>query len=241
MRQALVLAAGNGDRFLNGSSESKLQQPVLGQPLILRTIHTARQAGISIVEIVLGYRAEALRTLVESGAPAGLSIHFTYNPEWRLENGVSALAARDRLSNGPFALLMGDHLFEPEALERLMRAPLAPGECALGIDRRPAPPELVDEATKVRLDGSRIVAIGKDLRPFDALDTGMFVCSSSLFDALERSRDMGDTTLSGGIRLLAERRLVVGVDVGETAWYDIDTLADLEQAETHLAAQPEHV
>jgi 1L-myo-inositol 1-phosphate cytidylyltransferase len=241
VRQALVLAAGNGDRFVNGSSESKLQQPVLGQPLILRTMHTAREAGVSIVEIVLGYRAEALRQVIESGAPPGMSIHFTYNPDWRLENGVSVLAARDRLSNGPFALLMGDHLFEPEALEHLMRAPLAPGECALGIDRKPAPPAVVEEATKVRLEGSRVVAIGKDLQPFDALDTGMFVCSPSLFEALERSRHKGDTTLSGGIRLLAERRLVVGVDIGETAWYDIDTLADLEMAEARLAAEPEHV
>ena len=42
VRQALVLAAGNGDRFKNRTRESKLLEPVLGRPLILRTIETAR-------------------------------------------------------------------------------------------------------------------------------------------------------------------------------------------------------
>jgi choline kinase len=241
VRQALVLAAGNGDRFVNGSSESKLLQPLLGQPLILRTIRTAHEAGISRFEIVLGYRAETLRAVIEQGAPPGPFVHFTYNPDWQLENGVSVLAARHRLADGPFALLMGDHVFEAESLSRLMRAALEPDECALGIDCRTTAPEIVEEATKVRLDGSRVVAIGKDLRVFDALDTGMFVCSPSLFDALARARAEGDTTLSGGIRQLGARRLVRGVDIGEAAWYDIDTPADLEKAETSLAALPEHV
>lgn len=241
MRQALVLAAGNGDRFVNGSSESKLLQPILGEPLILRTLRTASEAGISRFEMVLGYRAEILREVIERGAPRGASIHFIHNPNWRLENGVSVLAARERLSDGPFALLMGDHVFEADALSRLLRAPLDRDECALGIDLRTKTPEIVEEATKVRLDGSRVVAIGKDLQQFDALDTGMFVCSPSVFGALGRARAAGDTTLSAGIRELGARGLVRGVDIGEADWFDIDTLADLEMAETSLAAQPEHV
>jgi choline kinase len=234
VRQALVLAAGNGDRFLSGSKASKLLQPVLGEPLILRTIGTARAAGVTDFEIVLGYQADALQCAIDRGRPPGVSIHYNYNPDWHLENGVSALAARDRLLGGPFALLMGDHLFDGNALARLLRFPLGPDECALAVDSRSAPPAIVEEATKVRRDGSHIVAIGKDLRQFDALDTGMFVCSPSLFDALTQSTREGDTTLSGGIRMLAARRLVLGVDIGDADWYDIDTVADLEAAETRL-------
>ena len=176
VRKALVLAAGNGDRFVNGSRESKLLQPVFGEPLILRTLRTAVEAGISHFEVVLGYRADPLRTLLKARAPSGVSIDFSFNPDWHLENGVSALAARGHLADGPFALLMGDHLFEPDALARLLCVPLSPMESALAIDTRPASPDVVAEATKVRTEGSRIVAIGKALEDFDALDTGMFVC-----------------------------------------------------------------
>lgn len=234
VRDALVLAAGNGDRFHNGSRHSKLLQPILGQPLILRTLETARDAGIRAVEVVLGYEAERVRQLVASQLPTGLSVQFSHNPDWHLENGVSVLAARARFADRRFALLMGDHLFQAHVLARLLRTVATHDQSLLAVDSRPAPPEIAEEATKVRMLGDAIVAIGKDLVAYDALDTGMFVCSPTLFAALDAARADGDTTLSGGIRKLAERRLMRAVDIGNAEWYDIDTLADLQHAESVL-------
>jgi choline kinase len=234
-----VLAAGNGDRFRNGTSQSKLLQPILGQPLIVRTLETARAAGVTTVEVVLGYQAESLRSLIGSRTPRGLRVHFSYNPDWHLENGVSVLAARHRFRADRFALLMGDHLFEPEALSRLLRTDARPDESLLAVDARPVPREIAEEATKVRRDGAQIVAIGKDLENYDALDTGMFVCSPAVFDAIDASRASGDTTLSGGIRQLAQRGLMRGVEIGNASWYDIDTIDDLEHAENLLITSAE--
>jgi hypothetical protein len=45
--------------------------------------------------------------------------------------------------------------------------------------------------------------------------------------------------LSGGIRRLAAERLMLGAEVGDAVWYDIDTVDDLTAAEGHLAALPE--
>ena len=162
-------------------------------------------------------RGARLRRVIERHAPAGLEVHFSYNAEWHLENGVSVLTARERLRGSRFALLMGDHLFHAPMLTRLLREPIEAGESALAIDSRRAPPAVAEEATKVRLNGSRIVAIGKDLVVYDALDTGVFVCAPPLFDALVESREADDTTLSGGIRRLAARGLMRGVDVGDVA------------------------
>ena len=238
VRDALVLAAGNGDRFHNGSRQSKLLQPVLGSPLILRTLDSARAAGITSAEIVLGYQAASLRSAIEAATPPGLRVHFSYNPEWHLENGVSVLAARSRFTRS-FALLMGDHLFESDVLARLLRTHAGTDESLLAVDSRPAPQDVAAEATKVRMDGAKIVAIGKDLAEYDALDTGMFVCSPSVFAAIDASRASGDTTLSGGIRELARQGLMRGVDIGNAAWYDIDTMADLAHAESLLIEQAE--
>jgi choline kinase len=235
VRDALVLAAGNGDRFHNETRQSKLLQPLAGQPLILRTLETARDAGITSVDVVLGYQADAVRAVIERDAPLGVLIHFSINPEWHLENGVSVLAARAELDGRRFALLMGDHLFEASTLARLLRTAVSPNESLLAVDRRPALPAIAAEATKVRMTGSRITAIGKDLTTYDALDTGLFVCAPSLFDALEGSRSSGDTTLSGGVRQLAARGLMRGMDIGNASWHDIDTMADLEAAATLLA------
>jgi 1L-myo-inositol 1-phosphate cytidylyltransferase len=239
VRDAIVLAAGNGDRFQNGTRQSKLLHSVLGQPLILRTLTTAAEAGISSFVIVVGYQAEAVRAVVERRAPRGVSIHFTNNPEWHLENGVSVLAARERFRARRFALLMGDHVFEAPVLSALLRLPASPDESILAIDSRPAPADVAAEATKVRMSGDRVIAIGKGLDTYDALDTGLFVCSPALFGALDASRAGGDTTLSGGIRLLAARGLMRGADVGSAAWCDIDTIDDVAAAESLLSAQPE--
>jgi choline kinase len=239
VRDAIVLAAGNGDRFQNATRRSKLLQPLLGQPLILRTLATAADAGIRSFHVVIGYQADAVREVVERGAPAGTSLHFTFNPDWHLENGVSVLAARPRLRSRRFALLMGDHVFEPGVLARLLQLQVGQDESVLGVDAREVAPEVAAEATKVRLDGDRITAIGKDLTSHDALDTGLFVCAPALFDALDVARRGGDTTLSGGIRQLAARGLMRAADVGAASWCDIDTLADLAAAESLLSGEVE--
>src|SRR5688572_18761667 len=96
----------------------------------------------------------------------------------------------------------------------------AGGHSLLAVDARPAPPEQAAEATKVRREGSVIVAIGKDLTEYDALDTGVFVFSPLLFDALAQACAQGDTTLSGGVRILASRGLMHAVEIGDAAWCD---------------------
>lgn len=233
-RTAIVLAAGNGDRFVNGTRDSKLLHPLLGQPLLLRTLASAREAGIDSAIVVLGYQADRVRELAERGAPSTLSLSFAYNAEWRLENGLSVLAARPLADDQRFALLMGDHVFEPAVLRRLLHATCDADESILAVDSRPATPEVAAEATKVLRDGSRIVAIGKDLTDYDALDTGLFVCAPTLFNALDTARATGDTTLSGGIREIARRGLMRAQEIGDARWCDIDTVSDLEAAESAL-------
>lgn len=232
---AIVLAAGNGDRFLNGTCQSKLLEPVLGVPLILRTLDSARAAGISHVDVVLGYQAERVRAVIERGAPTGFVRRFHLNPDWHRENGLSVLTARDAFAESRFALLMGDHVFDPVALQWLLAAESRADESLLAIDRRPAPSAIAAEATRVRLDGDRIVAIGKQLEPYDALDTGIFVCASVVFEAVAAECAAGDTALSAGIRRLAAAGLVRGVDVGDALWRDIDTVDDLQAAEALLS------
>ena len=234
--KAVILAAGNGDRFQNPTHESKLLQPLLGRPILLRTLEAAYDAGIRSAVLVLGYQADRVRVLAEKGAPRGMSLTFTVNRDWHLENGVSAYAAKRAVGHDRFALLMGDHVFEPPVLQRMLRLDVTPGESLLAIDTRPVPRDVADEATKVRLVGSRIVAIGKDLVEYDALDTGVFVFSPVLFAALDRARALGDTTLSGGVRELASRGLMRGVEIGDATWCDIDTLSDLAAAESALGA-----
>jgi choline kinase len=236
LRDAVILAAGNGDRFKNSPHHSKLLHPVLGQPLILRTLETAAAAGITTINVVLGYEADRVRAVIEAHRLPGVSVHYAYNPDWHLENGVSALSARELCDGRRFALIMGDHLFQSSVLQRLASLPVTGDDSLLGIDADAADPAVAAEATKVQRDGDRIVAIGKDLTDWDALDTGLFVFTPTLFSALAEARRDGETTLSAGVQRLAARRLMRGVEIGAATWCDVDTLDDLQVAEALFGA-----
>jgi 1L-myo-inositol 1-phosphate cytidylyltransferase / CDP-L-myo-inositol myo-inositolphosphotransferase len=230
VQRAVVLAAGNGDRFRNGSTHSKLTTFIGGVPLLARTLASAHLAGVTDAYVVLGFDADRVRALAEAEAPNGLALHFHLNPEWHRENGLSVLAVRGRLSDGPFALVMGDHLFDARVLRRMLRTPRR-GAALLAVDSRIDDAHDTSEATKVRLRDGVVTAIGKTIEPFDALDTGLFVCEPPLFAALDAARGEGDTTLSAGIARLASRGLVRGMDIGDASWCDVDTVEDLETAE----------
>lgn len=209
-----------------------------GEPLIVRTLRCAAAAGIKRVTVVLGYQAERIHALLTRTVIAGVKITFAHNPHWHLENGRSVLAARHAHRAQPFALLMGDHVFQPRALRRLRRTRLHGDALILGVDRGETSPQIIEEATKVRVRRSRITAIGKHLDDFDALDTGMFVCRPSLFDALDQAADRGDTTLTAGVAVLAARGLARARDVSGSYWCDVDTVEDLQGAEAATQQLP---
>jgi len=135
---------------------------------------------------------------------------------------------------------MGDHLFEAAVLERMRSLELDSQVSVLAVDSLPADPAVAAEATRVRMTDGLITAIGKDVDPYDALDTGLFVFSPALFDALEQAQAAGETTLSAGVQRLAARGLMRGVDVAGATWCDVDTVEDLDAAESLLGVEPEH-
>ena len=136
--------------------DSKLLQPLLGRPILLRTLEAARRRGDAArSRSSLGYQADRVRALVERGAPAGLSLSFAFNPDWQLENGVSALAARPLAGGERFALLMGDHVFEPPVLAAHAAAAGRPDDSAArgrrACRRRPRTGRRSDQGAPRRL------------------------------------------------------------------------------------------
>jgi len=235
---ALILAAGNGSRLASCSGE--FPKPLVqlhGKPLLEHVITGAREAGIERFVIVLGYRGHAIREWCENGPIRNVDVTWVENPDYRKNNGVSVLCAKD-LIHEPFMLLMADHIFEPATAEALLRQPLAENEVILGVDRKVESVFDLDDATKVRLKGDRIVDIGKNLKRYNALDTGMFLCQPVLFQWLESAMIDGNCSLSDGLRVMAQNRTFKGFDIGDGHWQDVDTPAALDNARDSLLVRP---
>ena len=230
VNQCLILAAGNGTRIRTISGD--LPKPLVdfrGKPIIEHIVQRARRAGIERFVIVVGYRSELIRNWFE-GRSLGVSVTFVENPDYDKANGVSALKARNAI-HGNFLLLMADHLFDSETAETLIRQPLGSDEVILAVDSNVDRIFDLDDATKVLRRGDRIVDIGKEIAHYDALDTGMFLCSPVLFDHLEAAIKDGNCSLSDGMRELIAIGRLRGLEIGDGQWQDLDTPEALAHAE----------
>ena len=235
-RRCLILAAGRGSR-LASSGVPKPRVHLLGVPLIERVILTAHRAGLNHFTVVTGYDGEKLRDFLDQLAvQRGFQIDTVANEQWKTEgNGRSVLAARDVLAE-PFMLLMADHLVEPRLLAGLQSEPLEAGSVRLAVDRKLHNPLVdVEDVTKVQTEDGVLQRIGKRISRYDAFDTGCFLCSPALFPALERAAaERGDTTLSGGIQILAEEGKVQTHDIADAYWVDVDDARGIRHAEQML-------
>ena len=222
--KCLVLAAGRGRR-LSGFRLPKPLIPVLGLPLIERSIATVAEAGITEFVVVTGHRASEIEPfLAELAARRGLDLSTIRNDDWERGNGTSVLAARDAFTDD-FVLVMADDVFDPMILTSLLAHRPAPGEIVAAVDFALDGRGTVDpsDATKLVVRDDRVEAIGKDLAEFNAFDTGIFVCSPALFAAVDASVRGGDASLAGGIRVVAACGKARIVDVGDHYWVDVDT------------------
>jgi choline kinase len=236
--KCLIIAAGKGSR-LQRKGDSKPLIPILGIPLIERVIRSALEVGADDFYVVTGCRGEHVRAFLDRLTDRlGIRITSIVNQDWDKENGLSVLKAREYLPE-PFLLLMADHLFDPSIARELMEFPLAEGEIALGVDGDVRNP-LVDmeDVTRVKTKGGRICNIGKGLTDFNGFDTGIFLCTPAIFDAVECCKEeYGDITLSGAVRVLAAEGRAKAVDICDRFWIDVDNPADFRRAENALLAK----
>ena len=188
VRDAVVLAAGNGDRFKNGSR--RIQAAAAGARPAADPAHAAtpraepasrRSTSCSAIS------ADALRDAIERGRPGRhrRALHST------TPTGISRTASRcsrraRHLRDRRFALLMGDHLFEAAgAVAAAPAAGAAPANRCWRSTRAPAAPEVVAEATKVQLERRR--GSPRSARSWPTTTRSTPACSSAIRRCSRRS------------------------------------------------------
>ncbi len=229
IREALVPAAGRGAR-LDRPGTPKPLVTLGGVPLLLRNLRQLARAGVERAVVVVGYEADSVRCAVACRRDLGLVVEVVEHPGWAAGLASSVRAARGLLQ-GRFLLAMADHAWDDATVRRMAAVEVEAGGIVGLVDAEPRRVRDRASAVRVRLDGDRIVAIGRGLTPYHAIDAGLFAATPELFEALAVA-DGGE--LSDGVRVLAEGGRCAAVRVGEALWDDVDTPADLVQAELRL-------
>lgn len=83
---AILLAAGKGTRML--SDIPKPLSPILGEPLLQRTLRQLHEIGVPDIVIVTGFQAEAIRNAALASYP---SVRFWHNERYAEDRNIGSL------------------------------------------------------------------------------------------------------------------------------------------------------
>ncbi len=229
--KCLIIADEQGSS-LSAKGDSKLLIQVLGLSVIERVILTAKEAGLSDFYVVTGYNGEKVRhSLDRLSQSRNINITHITNEEWDKGNGLSVFKAKTLLSENSI-LLMGDHIFDELILAKLKNEKITDDEVMLAVDYNIKNNQFVDinNVRKVLVEDSRILDIGKNIKEYNAYDTGIFLCSPGIFIAIEENLQNDNRSLSGWVKVLASKEKVKAIDIKNAYWIHVDTADDCRKA-----------
>ena len=160
IRKAVIPVAGLGTRFLPATkAQPKEMLPLVDKPVIQHVVEEAIRAGVENLVLVTGRGKQAIEnhfdvayeledTLQRRGKTGELEQvraitslgQFTYVRQGEpLGLGHAVLCARHAVGHEPFALLLGDDVFDDDspALEALIEAFEATGKSVVGVQEVP--------------------------------------------------------------------------------------------------------
>ena len=235
-KTGLILAAGFGSRLegVSAVTEFKPLTPVAGKPLLFRTIESLEKAGCSKIVIILGHGYKEIKKAISDSYKGNIPLVFVFNEQFNLSNGVSVLAAENHLSD-IFIMTMADHILGDKLMEIAKNYTPESNAAALLVDYKIDTIFDMDDATKVLAENGRIKSIGKQIKDYNCIDTGVFVCTKGLIASLNNHfQKNGDTSISEGVQDLAREGKMFTIDVKDGFWQDVDTPEMLEYAEQVL-------
>ena len=227
--KAIVLAAGDGGRLRPFTDScSKVLLPIEGRPLISFPITAILEQGIEEIGVIVGHQANQVMESVPKLVPSDVKITFIHNPHYDGGNAISVYVAKDFIGNDSFFVSMGDHMIEPEVMEKMVSQDAE--FHLLGIDSIPSMESQVNDATRVLIDeeGS-LLKIGKELKTWNAVDIGVFKFTPTVFNSMEilYHKHGNALELNQLMQFLADQETTVDTcDVEGLYWNDIDTVDD---------------
>ncbi len=218
--KAVILAAGKGERL--GASLPKPLIKLLGRALIDHVIDNLKRTGIK--DIVVVYRDPKVKAYLEG------RVKLVLNDKVELGGGYSLLKGAEVVEGEPFILVMADHIFDFKILKKLLES--KPDITTLCVDRK-FEGHNVEEATRVLLGQEEyILDLGKELKNYNALDTGVFYCTQEVLEAARSFK--GKFSVTDVMRTLAREKKLKALDVSGLFWRDIDTKQELRRVEKEL-------
>ncbi|MFC6941858.1 bifunctional sugar-1-phosphate nucleotidylyltransferase/acetyltransferase [Salinirubellus sp. GCM10025818] len=228
--QTVVLAAGEGTRMRPlTETVPKPMLPVADRPLATHTADAAVDAGATELILVVGYEADAVR---EYFGESYRDVPISYAvQEEQLGTAHAVGAAGDHL-DGPFVVLNGDNLYDPEGVESLFEsAPAVAGY-------RVAYPT---NYGVLSTDGERVTAVVEkpDDPPSDLANAGAYAFPAEAVEWLDVERsERGEFEITDVLARAVEAFDVTAVELDR--WMDVGRPWELLEANEWKLSELDH-
>ncbi|RLI71742.1 CDP-alcohol phosphatidyltransferase [Archaeoglobales archaeon] len=219
--KAVILAAGFGTRM-----KKRIPKPLIkvaGREIIYRTMNLLSKHVDEFI-IVVGKNGDKIDAFLMDKE---FKYTIIWNPNPERGNGYSFYLTKEILediSSDKFVLVMGDHVYEGEFVDRAIEG------FGLIVDKNPRYVDL-NEATKVKCEGGRVIDIGKNLEEFDCVDTGFFILSKDIYKFAEEL--VNEKEVIELSEIIKKARIPV-TEVSGYFWMDVDTRDDVKRARKFL-------
>jgi len=226
--KAVIIAAGRSSRLWKKTRRTPKTLLPFGDGTILSTIiENMKSCGIRDFVLVVGWKKSKIENYVRAQDDFGVAVQFVTNEQWLRGNGISVLAAHAATGADAFILSMCDHIVSPSAISRVMQHESEKN--LLLVDKRVNAIFDIDDATKVRLDGTAICGIGKELQEYDGIDCGVFRLDDRFYQSMQRQLVLGNESISAAVAGLISQH-----DMGAVFMHDDEEWIDIDTPEAYL-------
>lgn len=225
---AVILAGGRGERIAEYSGE--VPKPLLrieGISLIEHVILRMINVGIKEFIIIVGYKGNLVKSFLES-LKLDVGLKIIENKDYHRGNGSTLYKALEAVPSGSFVLSMSDHVFNAKIVEMLIKSK-EPRAIAVDGNLRG---NWIKESTKVLVDEKMfVVDIGKEIKKWNYIDTGLFILDEKIFEAIEEVlKESEEVTLSHCIKKMINKgHGIKAIDITGYTWVDVDTPDDVKR------------
>lgn len=232
--RAIILSAGQGSRLLPLTADRPKCLIALGRRSFIEwQLRQLEAGGVTDIVVVTGFRAPMVEAELARLGRGGLAVRPIYNPFFNVADNLgSCWLARGEMDRD-FIVLNGDTLFESAVLARLLEQAKAP--VTVTVDRKP---HYDADDMKVRLEGDRVLDIGKTLPPehSQAESIGLLLFRGEGARAFADAVDAAMRTPEGlkwwylrVVASLASRGIVSSCSIEGLEWGEMDYPQDLDR------------
>ena len=236
VRTGLLLAAGTGSRLQPLTHDApKCLTEINGVPILEQQVRCLERWGFERLVVVLGHMEGQVRDFFEQ-RPSSLRIEYITNPLYRMTNNIYSLWMAREVVQEPFLLLESDLFFDPHLLGPMLR----PDCIAVSAVQSWMTGSTVELDQRRRVASMHIGGGAKRSR-LSFKTVNIYSLSATTWRDVTERLDRHVTAGNVGCyyeivfsEMIAEGAISLRpVFFDPEWWYEIDTLADLEEAE-HL-------